>query len=266
MHASITVARSRDKMLALKEHVAEQQSRVGASRAGARDGEIISATADLGDLSEIANLTDRLQRKTKLDVLINNVGILNNQHKTSAQGFELSYAVNLLGQYLLTERLLQSGVLNKSGLIISMASGGLYNQPLNTRLLDQPDHRFDGLMAYASHKRAQLALTDYWRRHGDNRELFAYTMHPGWVKTSGVKTSLPGFNTILKPILRTAEQAADTCLWLAQKRPGTRENVVWFDRKARTAHKFRSTRTPRVTIDELVSYLNEDLQKVGYGL
>ncbi|MEO1676116.1 MAG: SDR family NAD(P)-dependent oxidoreductase, partial [Pseudomonadota bacterium] len=211
----IVVARSADKMNALQADVTTSLAKGEGLTAKAKSlGKIVPAICDLSDLQAISELADNLKRKLLIDVLMNNVGILNNEHKKSPDGFEMSYAVNLLGQHLLSERLLADGLFNRGGLIVNMASGGLYNQPLNTALLDQEAEGFDGLMAYAAHKRAQIALGDYWRRHGAAAELFAYTMHPGWVRTSGVEASLPAFNKVLKPLLRTADQAADTALWL----------------------------------------------------
>ena len=40
-------------------------------------------------------------------------------------------------------------------------------------------------------------------------------MHPGWVATPGIESSLPSFNRLMRPILRTAEEGADTAVWLA---------------------------------------------------
>ena len=47
-------------------------------------------------------------------------------------------------------------------------------------------------------------------------------MHPGWADTPGITDSLPGFSRALGPILRTAEQGADTAVWLlgADVEPG----------------------------------------------
>jgi hypothetical protein len=40
-------------------------------------------------------------------------------------------------------------------------------------------------------------------------------MHPGWADTPGLDTSLPGFRRFIKPLLRSAEEGADTIVWLA---------------------------------------------------
>ncbi len=256
----ITVARSKDKMLALKNRVATRIESMGVRKRHAAKGSIVPAVCDLSDMEDVSRLVDQLSRKVKIDALINNVGILNNNYIESPQGFEQSYAVNLLGQFHLTESLFRQNVFGRSPLLITMSSGGLYNLPFNLGLLDQEASRFDGAMAYASHKRAQIALTDHWRRVHSGNHLFAYTMHPGWVRTSGVENSLPVFNKFLKSILRTTTQGADTALWLAQKRPGTRENVVWFDRKQRSPYLYSDTRKARTTTEDLLIFLENDVR------
>ena len=40
-------------------------------------------------------------------------------------------------------------------------------------------------------------------------------MHPGWADTPGIKSSIPTFQRIMRPLLRTPEQGADTIVWLA---------------------------------------------------
>ena len=260
----IAVARSKDKLNALKARVSRKiAQRNGSKGINTPHGEIIIATVDLSNLHAITALTDKLYQRTRIDVLVNNVGILNNDHSVNPQQFEMSYAVNLLGPYYLTERLLSDGTLARSGLILSMSSGGLYNQALNVDMLDQHVDQFDGLMAYASHKRAQISLTDHWRRQHGDEEIFSYVMHPGWVRTEGVSSSLPLFNIVLKPLLRTPLQGADTAIWLAQMRPATRENVVWFDRKQRSPYQFRDTRHPRASLQDLLAFLNRDLEAAG---
>ena len=122
-----------------------------------------------------------------------------------------------------------------------------------------------GFAAYAAHKRAQVALTDYWRAAFHNLDVDAYVLHPGWADTAGVQSSLPTFRKILKPILRNANQAADTIIWLAATRPKTIADRVWFDRKQRSTHAYAHTRQPQTTVPALISRLNEDRKRALAG-
>lgn len=256
----IAVGRSEQKLRNLKSRV---QAASNNCPEGARNnGLIISAKADLSQMNEISDLSARLGKKAKIDVLINNVGILKGAYHETKEGLEQSYAVNLLGQYFLTETLLEGGVFAKAPLIIAIASGGLYHQPLNLGLLNQPREKFDGPLAYASHKRAQIALVDHWRRQHRDKNIFSYVMHPGWVRTPGVARSMPMFSILLNPLLRSPYQATDTAIWLAQKRPTTKENIVWFDRKQRPSHIFGFTRRPRTTTSEIISFMDRHIAQI----
>jgi dehydrogenase/reductase SDR family member 12 len=150
---------------------------------------IVPLQFDLGLVAANLALADEvIRRGRKLDVLVNNIGMLDHAHRLNPEGFEGTYALNLLGHFALTEKLIEAGVLD-GGVIINMASGGLYNTALSLRRLEQKPDRYSGVMAYAAHKRAQLALAGRWTQ--PERRLVSYTMHPGWVATQGVRRIRP---------------------------------------------------------------------------
>lgn len=243
------VARNRDALASL---VAES--------AGLK-GSIVPVVCDLSSIKALDEIARGEQISKPIDVLVNNVGILNHQHSTTSEGFETAYAVTLLGHFHLTETLGEVGRLANGAAIINVTSGGLFNAPLNLPMLDQGEKGFNGFAAYASHKRAQVALSDYWRAKFRSLNLRAYAVHPGWADTAGVQSSLPTFRKILKPVLRNASQAADTIIWLAANRPDAIDDHVWFDRKERTTHPYPHTRAALTTIPELVAKLDENSKR-----
>lgn len=216
--------------------------------------EITAEVADLSLMREVAALAERLAGR-KIDVLVNNVGVLLNRHCLTDEGHETSFATNILGPYLLTNALMDSGTLRPGSAVINMSSGGMYNAPLTLAPMNATTpERFNGVAAYALHKRAMAVLTDHWQaQHGDPR---FYLTHPGWVDTAGVKSSLPTFRKLLKWVLRDADEGADTALWLAATRPAPRPDTVWFDRAARPAHAFRRTRASRHAPGDLIAFLD----------
>lgn len=233
-----------------------------AQSAEALRGSIVPVKCNLDSIADIADLARGWPEESALDVLANNVGILNRTFRQTAEGFEETYATNLLGHYVLTEELFRAGRIAHDAAIINMVSGGLYNAPLNIDGLDMQSETFNGFFAYASHKRAQLALADHWRETFAAKSVRTYAVHPGWADTAGVKTSLPVFRKILAPILRTAKEGADTALWLAATRPKEAADQVWFDRRARNAHAYPHTRTPQATAAQLADYLQRDFLRV----
>lgn len=202
---------------------------------------------------------------TKIDVLVNNVGVLLDEHSMTSEGRENSYVISFLSHYLLTEGLIKRGafVANRA-LVINMTSGGGYNVPLSTAMLNMTKaETFNGTAAYGFHKRGQMVLNQYWRDTYGSRGMTFYVMHPGWADTDGVKRSLPRFRKILKSVLRDAKSGSDTAIWLAATRPPQSEaEQVWFDRKIRTAHVYPRTRVTNDTAQSLVAYLEADLQRL----
>jgi dehydrogenase/reductase SDR family protein 12 len=211
-------------------------------------------------------LVDQLaQEGVKVDVLQNNVGLLLNDLQLTPEGKETSFATNVLMHYLLTEGLISRGVLKDTAIIVNMTSGGMYNAPLGYKKLNVTDAaKYNGKVAYAYAKRAQVALTGWWNQKYGERGIRCYVTHPGWTKTPGVKTALPVFWKIQNVLLRTPRQGGDTALWLcAEKPPITGEEVIWFDRAPRETHMYDFTRTPQCTVEELVAYLEQELASIG---
>jgi hypothetical protein len=70
-------------------------------------------------------------------------------------------------------------------------------------------------------------------------------MHPGWVDTPAVRSSLPRFHKVMRPILRSPAEGGDTMVWLALA-PQVAEcsGVFWFDRRPVSAYKLPRTREP----------------------
>ena len=68
-------------------------------------------------------------------------------------------------------------------------------------------------------------------------------MHPGWADTRGVQESLPAFRRITKRILRTAQEGADTIVWLAGVQPiPAPSGTFWLDRCPRGTVRYPGTR------------------------
>lgn len=213
---------------------------------------------DFTSLRETRQLVARLAAKDRpIDVLMNNVGVMNDALIVTPEGYEASFASNLLAHWALTESLIEHALLRRGSAVVNIASGGGYTVPLSTALLNvtTPEH-FNGVMAYAAHKRAQISLTAYWREryHGKGVEFFV--MHPGWVDTAGVQRALPKFRQIFSPVLRDAHSGADTAIWLAASRPDQPSGeLIWLDRKVRPAHMFSYTRTNHETPEQLANFL-----------
>lgn len=213
---------------------------------------------DFTSMRETRELADRLSsRGRRIDVLMNNVGVMNDTLVVTPENLEASFASNLLAHYVLTEGLIERGALGRDSVVVNITSGGAYSVPLSTALLNITNPaQFNGVVAYAAHKRAQIALTSFWRERHRETGVEFYVMHPGWADTAGVQRSLPRFRRLFKPVLRNARSGADTALWLAAERPSQpSQELIWFDRKIRAAHAFAYTRASSETPTDLANYL-----------
>jgi dehydrogenase/reductase SDR family protein 12 len=226
---------------------------------GSYGANIIPVVADLGLQSATAAMIEKLNADgRKIDVLVNNVGILLDDMQLTAEGREMSFATNILTHFQLTEKGIETGLLKPDATVINMASGGMYNAPLLVSKMNVTDLKaYRGVFAYAVHKRGQAELTKYWAQK--HRGMKFYVMHPGWAKTEGVKTSLPRFYKVLNLVLRDGYQGSETAIWLAATKPNCEPGAFWLDREPRESHAFSATRLTKNVPQDLVDYLNEEL-------
>jgi NAD(P)-dependent dehydrogenase (short-subunit alcohol dehydrogenase family) len=215
-----------------------------ASAAEGIQGEVIAQQADLSLLAEVRQLADRLiESNPKIDVLINHVGVLLPARTATQEGLEMSFATNLAGHFLLTNLLLPRLAESGPARVINVSSGGMYAARIDPDDLQFSRRRYTGKAAYASSKRGQVILTEMWAERFPGREVVFHSMHPGWARTAGVAESLPVFNKLMQPLLRTPAEGADTIVWLAvAEEPGRVSGGFWFDRKEAPTHLTDSTR------------------------
>lgn len=177
------------------------------------DGSVTGAAVDTADFRSINELVDRVRSDAgSLDVLINNAGALTSDYQTNDEGMELTLASHLVGPYHLMMSL--RPLMTNGSRVLWMSSGGMYTQKLDVDDLEMDEGSFRGAVAYAKAKRGQVEMVaELGPRWAP--DIVMHAMHPGWVDTDGVDQGLPGFSTIMGPFLRSAEQGADTMVWLA---------------------------------------------------
>ena len=136
-------------------------------------GEIGAArglVADLSSLDEVRRLAGEVD---ELDTLLNNAGIVIPERQESANGYELTLAVNYLSHFLLTVLLLPK--LREPARIVNVSSIGQY--PLDFDDL-QYERDFNGYYAYAKSKLAQILFTYELAERVGDRDVTVNALHP----------------------------------------------------------------------------------------
>lgn len=197
---------------------------------------------DIADLDDVRRAAADLGG-SPVHALLHNAGVLPAQRQTSPQGHEVALATHVLGPILLTELLLPQLRRSGDGRAVFVSSGGMYTQRLHPGDPEYLEGPFKGATAYARSKRMQVELAPVLAARWGGVSVAA--MHPGWVDTPGITESLPGFSRAMKPLLRTAQEGADTMVWLAATQPTPPSGLFWHDRRPRrTAYLPGTTATP----------------------
>jgi len=174
------------------------------------------ARCDLGSLAEVRRLAEALRgRLPRLDVLVNNAGAMNATRKLSADGHELTFAVNHLATYLLTRALFPSLRAAPAPRVVTVASEAHRMGALDFDDLDA-SRAYSAMRVYGTSKLCNILFArELARREG---WLASNSLHPGVVAT-GFGRNDPGWTRLLvravAPFLKTPEQGARTSLHVA---------------------------------------------------
>jgi NAD(P)-dependent dehydrogenase (short-subunit alcohol dehydrogenase family) len=208
---------------------------------------LVPELCDISDPVQVRRFAEAFQERVQaLDVLVNNAGVLTRRRERTDSGLELTFATNVLGPFLLTELLLPALRAAAPSRVITVSSGGMYTARLDADDPQLDDRKFDGPAFYAHTKRAEVVLNGLWaQRHAADGVAF-HAMHPGWADTGGLRSSLPRFHRLMRPLLRDARQGADTIVWLATARSlEPASGGFWHDRAPRPEHRLPRTRETR---------------------
>ncbi|NLE80867.1 MAG: SDR family NAD(P)-dependent oxidoreductase [Rhodococcus sp.] len=219
------------------------------------DAQVRVEVCDMSNLGTVrAFAADLVNRVPGIDVLVHNAGVLPEARSETSEAHEITLATHVLGPILLTEALLP--ILGTSGgaRIIFVSSGGMYTQSIPVDDLEYRQGDYRGAVAYARTKRMQVALTPILARRWAAQNASVYSMHPGWVATPGVAASLPGFQRLTAPILRTPADGADTIVWLAATARAPESGLFYHDRRPRTEHYLPHRRDDESAVRQLWTF------------
>lgn len=175
--------------------------------------------ADLSAQQEIRRLAQEFNGKyRRLDVLVNNVGIVMMRRKESADGIEMTWSVNHLAPFLLTNLLRDTLIASMPARIVNVSSALHHQGKINFDGL-QGKRNYNGLAAYNNSKLANLLFTYALARRLSGTGIAVNALHPGAVRTNLIASNGWLFKWIVQPLFDlqaiSVEQGARTSVYLA---------------------------------------------------
>jgi NAD(P)-dependent dehydrogenase (short-subunit alcohol dehydrogenase family) len=184
----------------LKATLEELRSQTGSEK-------VNSYLADLSSLAAVRGLADRiLSEHDRLDVLVNNAGIIVRERKESEDGYELTFAVNYLSHFLLTRLLLPLLKDSAPARIVNVASAGQSPLDFSNLMLERG---YDAMKAYSQSKLAQVMFTFELAEHLRGTGVTVNALHPASLMNTKMVQSTFGYS------MSTVEEGTQAVVRLA---------------------------------------------------
>ena len=200
----------------------------------ALDGDVRGVACDVSSVAALRELAAGVER---LDVLVNNAGVMPRERSRSVDGVELTFATHVLGPFVLIQALAPVLAASAPARVINVTSGGMYTQALRPGDLLSERADYNPKTFYARSKRAEVVLTEQLAVRLAGTGVVVHAMHPGWADTPGIREAMPAFRRVVGPLLRNDAEGADTIVWLgAAGEPLRSTGKLWMDRAPRPTH------------------------------
>ncbi|MDC0740395.1 SDR family oxidoreductase [Polyangium mundeleinium] len=176
----------------------------------------------LGDLSKVADtraVAEGFRAKyDRLDVLVNNAGAVFTDYKLSADGIEMTFALNHMAYFVLTTSLLDLIKKTPKARVVSTSSDAHKVGKMDLATVAKRKGKA-GFGAYGDSKLANILFTRELARRLVGSSATANCMHPGYVRTGFALNTGPIAAIFVKAaaalFARTPEKGAETIIWLA---------------------------------------------------
>lgn len=174
--------------------------------------------ADFASQKAIRNLADEFKAKySRLDVLVNNAGLIMDKFRLTEDGIETTFAVNHLGYFLLTNLLLDIIKDSRPARIVNVASDAHRGTTIDFDDL-YCEKNFKPFESYGRSKLANIMFTYQLARRLNDSGVTTNCLHPGVVATNFGHTGSKSFYLMFKtakPFLLSPQKGAATPVYLA---------------------------------------------------
>jgi NAD(P)-dependent dehydrogenase (short-subunit alcohol dehydrogenase family) len=195
--------------------------------------EVFVIRCDLADLQSVREAAGELTQKLfAINTLINNAGGVFQERLLNKNGFEMTFVTNHLGHFLLTSLLMPLLQKGQARIINVSSEGYKWGKPQFDDL--QWEQSYSAIKAYGMSKLFNIYFAQSLAEKYADKGILAFSLHPGAVKTS-FGADLKGLGKILiqlgRPFMLTAEQGAETSIFLATAPRLDQYNGAYFKKK-----------------------------------
>ncbi|XP_062846693.1 retinol-DH_like_SDR_c domain-containing protein [Trichomycterus rosablanca] len=188
---------------------------------GNRD--VVVKRLDLTSLISVRQFVEEYTATEKrLDILINNAGVMMCPHSLTKDGFETQFGVNHLGHFLLTVLLLDTLKNSAPSRVVNVSSIAHKRGKIHFDDLNFTETPYDSLVSYKQSKLANILFTRELARQTKDSGVTAYALHPGVIRTElgrHVETRHPWLSTLFYVpalyLMKTPKQGAQTSIYCA---------------------------------------------------
>jgi NAD(P)-dependent dehydrogenase (short-subunit alcohol dehydrogenase family) len=194
------------------------EAAVGGIRETSGNERVSLMLADLAAQAEVRALAEGFrERHARLDVLVNNAGLIQSQRTQTPDGLELTLAVNHLAPFLLTNQLLDMLKASAPSRVVTVSSEARRGASINFEDLHSM-RRYRPFQVYGMTKLANILFTYELAERLEGTGVVANCLHPGAVNTNFGNNNR-SLGTLIfrafKPFMRSPEGGADTIIYLA---------------------------------------------------
>jgi NAD(P)-dependent dehydrogenase (short-subunit alcohol dehydrogenase family) len=206
---------------------------------GLAAAEALAALADLASQSSVRRLAGALlDRYPRIDVLVNNAGAMFATRRLSVDGIELTWALNHLAPFLLTNLLLERLTDSAPARVVTTASGAHNGAEIPFADLGaERSYRARGFRRYGETKLANILFTVELARRLQGTGVSANCFHPGLVASGFNRDNGPLMRAVMvfaRPFSRTPAHGAQTLVWLVDSPSVAHESGGYFLDERRT--------------------------------
>lgn len=189
----------------------------------ATEGEVVVHKLDLASLASVRECAEQLGNSLeKIDILINNAGIMACPEMRTTEGFEMQIGTNHFGHFLLTNLLMpQLKKAAPTARIVNVSSLAHTRGQMQWDDINWKETPYNAIQAYGQSKLANILFTKELARKGEGSGVNAYALHPGVINTELGRHLQDTFGPLVMlwkvamPFIKTPESGANTTIYCA---------------------------------------------------